>query len=240
MLQQTQVATVIPYFERFMHVFPTVTALANAEEDDVLALWSGLGYYSRARNLCKAAQVVVDDYAGVFPDSEAALQHLPGIGRYTAAAITSIAFQVRAPILDGNVKRVLARFFAVDGWPGQSRVANKLWALAETTTPDEQPRAYTQGILDLGATVCTKVSPDCEACPLTDGCQARLLDLIEDYPAPKPKQTKPTKAVQFLMIHNPAGEWLLEKRPPTGIWAGLWGFPECDADIDVQQWISER
>lgn len=240
MLQQTQVATVIPYFQRFIDAFPTVAALAKSGEDEVLALWSGLGYYSRARNLRKTAEIVVHDYAGIFPESESGLQCLPGIGRYTAAAIVSIAFQIRAPILDGNVKRVLARFFAIEGWPGQSSVANRLWDLAETTTPDEQPRAYTQGVLDLGATVCTKASPDCQACPLSDHCQAYLLDLIEDYPTTKPKQAKPTRSVQFLMLYNPAGEWLLEKRPPTGIWAGLWGFPECDLDTDIHSWLMEQ
>lgn len=232
MLQQTQVTTVIPYFERFMARFPNVNDLAEAPLDEVLHLWTGLGYYARARNLHRCAQQVVADHGGEFPASVEALSELPGIGRSTAGAIASIAFKQRAAILDGNVKRVLARHYAVPGWPGQTAVANELWQFAEQNTPDERCADYTQAMMDLGATVCTRSRPACELCPVNDSCIARAQGDPTLYPGKKPKKEKPVKAVQFLMLRNPAGDILLEQRPAQGIWGGLWGFPELAVETD--------
>ena len=233
MLQQTQVATVIPYFEKFMESFPTVTALANATDDDVLHHWSGLGYYSRARNLHKAAKMVVDDFAGQFPHSIAELEQLPGIGRSTAGAIASISMNIRAAILDGNVKRVLARYKAVEGWPGKSAVAKELWRIAEEYTPQTRGADYTQAMMDLGAMVCTRTKPSCPLCPLQHSCIAHNMGEETRFPESKPKKEKPERAVRMLMVINQFGEVLLEKRPPTGIWGGLWGFPEVQIDDDL-------
>ena len=235
MLQQTTVAAVIPYFERFIKRFPNITSLAAAELDDVLHLWSGLGYYSRARNLHKAAQMVVADFAGQFPESLEQLEQLPGVGRSTAGAIASISMQIRAPILDGNVKRVLARFHAVSGWPGQSRVAKELWHYAEDYTPSSRLPDYTQAMMDLGATLCTRSKPKCEQCPLVKGCEGYLQGDPTLYPSPKPKKELPERQVRLMMIVNQNGEVLLERRPPTGIWGGLWSFPEVATDSDIEQ-----
>lgn len=226
MLQQTQVATVIPYFETFVARFPTVKALAKAPVDDVLHLWTGLGYYARARNLHRCAQMLVADYQGIFPDTVDALSALPGIGRSTAGAIVSIAFQKRAAILDGNVKRVLARYHAVEGWPGQSDVLNQLWDIAEGYTPRSRPHHYTQAMMDMGATLCTRSKPRCDSCPLRTGCVAYAQGNPQDYPGKKPKKTLPEKSVQLIMLRNTAGDILLEQRPAQGIWGGLWSFPE--------------
>ncbi|MGI9277882.1 MAG: A/G-specific adenine glycosylase [Endozoicomonas sp.] len=234
MLQQTQVATVIPYFEKFMGRFPTVTQLAAAEQDDVLHLWSGLGYYSRARNLHKAAKMVVDEFDGEFPCSVDKLITLPGIGLSTAGAIASISMGIRAPILDGNVKRVLARYRAVEGWPGQSAVAKELWAIAEQYTPAERTAEYTQAMMDLGAMICTRSKPSCMLCPLQDSCHAHQAGEESRFPGKKPKKDKPERAIRMLMVVNQFGEVLLEKRPPSGIWGGLWGFPEIQHDEDLQ------
>nr|WP_228141581.1 A/G-specific adenine glycosylase [Marinobacter sp. X15-166B] len=193
MLQQTQVATVIPYFEAFMARFPDVHALATAPEDDVLSHWSGLGYYARARNLHKSAQRVVRDHGGEFPADQQALEALPGIGRSTAAAILAQAFQIRAAILDGNVKRVLARYHAVPGWPGQSRVLNQLWVHAETHTPTARVRDYTQAIMDLGALVCTRTRPACTRCPLARDCEANRLQATTLFPGARPKKRQAGK-----------------------------------------------
>lgn len=233
MLQQTQVSTVIPYFERFMDSFPTVGELANANTDDVLHHWSGLGYYSRARNLHRAAQQVVDNFGGEFPRSVKLLTELPGIGLSTAGAIASISMGIRAPILDGNVKRVLARYQAVAGWPGQSSVARSLWAIAEEYTPQERGADYTQAMMDLGAMVCTRTKPACILCPLQNSCLAHNMGEETRFPGPKPKKAKPERAVIMLMVVNQQGEVLLEKRPPTGIWGGLWGFPEVQVGDDL-------
>ncbi|WP_303290990.1 A/G-specific adenine glycosylase [Marinobacter sp. SS5-14b] len=228
MLQQTQVATVIPYFEAFMASFPDVRALASAPEDDVLSHWSGLGYYARARNLHKAAKQVVEDFDGEFPQHQETLETLTGIGRSTAAAILAQSFNKRAAILDGNVKRVLARYHAVPGWPGQTSVLKQLWEHAETHTPDTRVRDYTQGIMDLGAMVCTRSKPKCESCPLNTGCQAYAHSETRLYPGSKPKKTKPEKTTWMLIIEDPDGRILLERRPPSGIWGGLWSLPELD------------
>jgi A/G-specific adenine glycosylase len=225
MLQQTQVKTVIPYFEKFMSQLPNIKALAEAEEDLVLHLWTGLGYYSRARNLHKTAQIICKDYAGSFPDSVDQLSDLPGIGRSTAGAITSIAFQKPAAILDGNVKRVLARHNSIPGWPGQSAVLKTLWQQAERYTPTKRVAAYSQAMMDLGATVCTRTKPACGLCPLSNSCQAYKQGNATDFPGKKPKKTMPIKTTQMLIIENPRGEILLEKRPSSGIWGSLWCFP---------------
>ena len=238
MLQQTQVATVIPYFERFVARFPTVESLAAAPIDEVLHLWTGLGYYARARNLHKCAQTVVNEHAGKFPCSVEGLAELPGIGRSTAGAIASIAYQQSAAILDGNVKRVLARYHAVEGWPGQTEVAAKLWVIAEGYTPESRPNHYTQAMMDLGATLCTRSKPKCVLCPLKDGCIAFAQGNPQDYPGKKPKKALPEKAVQLLMLRNPAGDLLLRQRPAQGIWGGLWSFPELAIDADAADYAA--
>ena len=240
MLQQTQVTTVIPYFERFVARFPNVQALAAAPIDEVLHLWTGLGYYARARNLHKCAQVVVDQYGGEFPATVEALADLPGIGRSTAGAIVSIAYQKRAAILDGNVKRVLARYHAVDGWPGQLDVANQLWEIAEHYTPKARANHYTQAMMDMGATLCTRSKPKCEDCPVRDGCIAYAQGNPNDYPGKKPKKALPEKSVQLLMLRNPAGDLLLQQRPAQGIWGGLWSFPELASDLDAHEYVEDQ
>jgi A/G-specific adenine glycosylase len=240
MLQQTQVATVIPYFERFMARFPTVADLAAAPIDEVLHLWTGLGYYARARNLHKAAGQVVAEFGGQFPSSVAALSSLSGIGRSTAGAISAIAFGQRAAILDGNVKRVLARYHGVPGWPGQTAVANQLWALAEAATPNQRCADYTQAMMDLGATLCTRSKPDCARCPLLGGCVAHGSGQIAELPGKKPRKALPEKAVQFLMLRNHQGEVLLEQRPAAGIWGGLWSFPEIALEISASDYAEHH
>lgn len=232
MLQQTQVATVIGYFERFMARFPTVVELAAAPIDDVLHLWTGLGYYARARNLHKCAQRVVEEYAGEFPASVESLSDLPGIGRSTAGAIASLSMGLNAAILDGNVKRVLTRVFAVEGWPGQGKVLKDLWLIAEALTPSSRCDHYTQVMMDLGATLCTRSKPSCGECPLARECLAHAQGRETEFPNSKPKKAKPVKTTQLLMLRNPAGELMLEQRPPTGIWGGLWSFPELADGLD--------
>ncbi len=226
MLQQTQVVTVIPYFKRFTKAFPDVGTLANANLDKVLHLWTGLGYYARARNLHKAAKIISQEYQGQFPLTLDEIVALPGIGRSTAGAILSLACEKRHPILDGNVKRVLSRYHGVEGWPGQKKVEEKLWSYAELYTPTESVRDYTQAIMDLGATLCTRRNPTCDVCPLTKDCFARKTERQHDFPGSKPKKIIPNKETVFAIIENSEGEVLLQQRPPTGIWGGLWCFPE--------------
>tara|TARA_R110001592_G_scaffold363170_1_gene680917 strand:- start:13979 stop:15019 length:1041 start_codon:yes stop_codon:yes gene_type:complete len=233
MLQQTQVNTVIPYYQRFMTSFPTVETLAAASQDQVLHHWTGLGYYARARNLYKTAQLVVNEWNGRFPKTVDQLETLPGIGRSTAGAICAIAHQQPATILDGNVKRVLARHQAIDGWPGQSATSKQLWSLAEQYTPQERPADYTQAIMDLGATLCTRTKPQCKECPLSDDCKAFMAGNPTDYPGKKPKTIQPVRECLFLIIRNPQGEVLLEQRPANGLWGGLWVFPQCDRETDI-------
>ncbi len=236
MLQQTQVATVIDYFDRFMARFPDVSALANAPLDEVLHLWSGLGYYARARNLHRAARKIKEEFRGVFPDTIEDLTALPGIGRSTAGAIMSLAYGARAAILDGNVKRVLARYHAVDGWPGKSAVAKMLWALAESELPATDCRIYTQALMDLGAGICGSKRPQCPACPLRVDCAGHRSGHPEDYPSARPKRVLPERTTKFLVIQNESGEVLLERRPPQGIWGGLWCFPELACgDIEAEK-----
>ena len=238
MLQQTQVQTVIPYFERFMARFPDVATLADAAQDDVLQHWSGLGYYARARNLHNAAQHVRDQHGGVFPSTLDEVMALPGVGRSTAGAILSLAFDQRHPILDGNVKRVLARHEAIDGWPGTTAVANRLWEIAETNTPQDDVAAYTQAIMDLGATLCTRSKPNCELCPVAADCVAREAGTIARFPGRKPKKDKPLRATTMVIARHD-GHVYLERRPNAGIWGGLWSLPEIEGE-DAEGWCRER
>ena len=234
MLQQTQVSVVIGYYERFMTRFPDLAALADAPLDDVLGLWTGLGYYSRARNLHRAAAVVRDRHGGAMPRGLDALVALPGIGRSTAGAILALSHGDRHPILDGNVKRVLCRYHGVGGWPGEGRVERTLWGLAERHTPHQDVAAYTQAIMDLGATLCVRSRPLCATCPLEADCAARREGVQARYPAPRPRRATPHRKTAFLVLRDPGGALLLERRPPAGIWGGLWCFPECEPDADVE------
>jgi len=239
MLQQTQVSAVIPYYQRFMARFPDIAALAGASEDHVLEHWSGLGYYSRARNLHAAAKQIMHLHEGHFPQQVELIEALPGIGRSTAAAIASFAFGQRHAILDGNVKRVLARCFGIDGWPGQPAVEKRMWTLAESLLPVEGMEAYTQGIMDLGATLCARSKPSCPACPYADVCVAHAEDRVAELPTPKPRKTIPIKKTVMLLLLS-GNEILLEKRPPTGIWGGLWSLPEIDVEVDALKSVRER
>ncbi len=233
MLQQTQVATVIPYFERFMERFPDVQSLAKASQDEVLQLWSGLGYYARGRNLHKCAQTIVAEHQGEFPQTVDELETLPGIGRSTAGAIVSLSLDQAATILDGNVKRVLARFYGVAEWPGQTKTAQKLWQYAEALTPSKRCADYTQAMMDLGATLCKRSKPECLRCPLKSECVGYIEGEPEQYPGKKPKKRLPIKTAYFLIIENPSGGLLLEQRPATGIWGGLWSFPELEPEGNI-------
>jgi A/G-specific adenine glycosylase len=237
MLQQTQVATVIPYYERFLRQFPDVRALAAAPPESVMAAWAGLGYYSRARLLHRCARLLVDEHRGEFPSDALSLSRLPGIGRSTAAAIAAFAGGERAAILDGNVKRVLARQFGIEGYPGEAPVERALWALAETLLPDAEIEGYTQGLMDLGATVCTRSRPKCEVCPVADSCVARGTGRIEVLPTPRPVRTRPVRIGALLVIRDATGAVLLEPRPPRGIWGGLLSLPEFDAEADDETLI---
>jgi A/G-specific adenine glycosylase len=229
MLQQTQVATVIPYYLRFIDRFVDVRALAAAPLDAVMTAWAGLGYYTRARNLHRCAQRVVEQHGGLFPTTAAQLQELPGIGRSTAAAIAALAFGERVAILDGNVKRVLARCFAVDGDVASAPVARKLWQLAESLTPAHDIGPYTQGLMDLGATVCTRHRPRCGDCPLAADCVARRDNRVTDLPAARTPRVRPQKCTTVLVVRDDTGAVLVEARPPTGIWGGLASLPEFEA-----------
>jgi len=229
MLQQTQVRTVVPYFERFVTRYPDVRSLAAASVDDVLHLWSGLGYYSRARNLLKAAQRLVTDFDAEFPDDPVLLQALPGVGRSTAAAIAAMGFERRASILDGNVKRVLCRFHDVAGYPGEARVERGLWALAEEHTPARRVADYTQAIMDLGALLCTRRRPQCQHCPLRQACLAYARGTVDRLPTPRPRKALPVRVRTFFMVIRDDGACLLERRPFEGLWGGLWSPPERDA-----------
>ncbi|MCS5594540.1 MAG: A/G-specific adenine glycosylase [Porticoccaceae bacterium] len=235
MLQQTQVATVIPYFKRFMQSFPTIEKLALASLDNVLHHWTGLGYYARARNLHKTAQRITFDRGQQFPDTIEQLLELPGIGRSTAGAIRSIAFNKPAAILDGNVKRVLARFAAVEGWPGQSHVQKKLWNIAELYSPNRRTADYAQAIMDMGAILCKKTAPNCNQCPLESDCKAFSQGNQADYPDKKPRKTLPVKNSLFLLLRNCDAEILLQQNPPAGLWGGLWVLPQIEQPTDLQQ-----
>jgi len=235
MLQQTQVVTVIPYYLRFLESFPDVETLAMASSDDVLHHWSGLGYYARARNLHRTAITIVNEYKGRFPLVIEDVEALPGIGRSTAGAILALSSNQRHAILDGNVKRVLARYYAVDGWPGKTSVSMKLWASAEQNTPANNVAAYTQAMMDLGATVCTRTRPACAACPLVTDCAAHAVGKEADYPGRKPRKDKPRRSTHMVLVRQ-NGNVYLERRPSEGIWGGLYSFPELESANDVNDW----
>jgi A/G-specific adenine glycosylase len=235
MLQQTQVATVIPYYGRFMARFPDISALAAASIDEVLHLWTGLGYYARARNLYRAARVVVENHDGCLPEDIAALEALPGIGRSTAGAILALSRGQRHPILDGNARRVLARYFGVEGHIGQPQVLRRLWELAESCTPYERVAAYTQAIMDLGATVCTRSRPGCRDCPLRWGCVAIATGRQSALPAARPARARPRREAFALVVRSPDGV-LLQQQPDHGLWGGLYAFPQFETETEALSW----
>lgn len=247
MLQQTQVTTVIPYFQKFIKRFPDIKTLAEAPEDDVLAHWAGLGYYTRARNLHKAAKIMFKEYQGEMPNDLDSIVSLPGIGRSTAAAILSIAFKKPAAILDGNVKRVLARVQAIEGWPGNSKVHDALWVVAEHYKPNHSTAEYTQAMMDIGATVCTRTKPLCEHCPVQPFCQAYMQGNPQNYPGKKPKKALPVKQSYLLVLKNSLHQVLLYKRNDIKLWGGLWSLPEYESSLEKnllqnfvkQHWQSE-
>jgi A/G-specific adenine glycosylase len=238
MLQQTQVQTVIPYFNRFIDRFPDVTSLAAAHQDEVLSHWSGLGYYARARNLHKAAHAIRDQHQGELPLTLDDVVALPGIGRSTAGAILSLAADQRHAILDGNVKRVLARHDAIAGWPGKTTVASELWNAAERNTPEKRVSEYTQAIMDLGATLCTRSLPSCNRCPVSSDCEALKRGSIADYPGRKPKLKKPLRNTTMILA-SLDGQVYLERRPEAGIWGGLWSLPEL-GDRTIDDWCDKE
>ena len=236
MLQQTQVATVIPYYQRFVASFPNIAALAAATEDQVLAHWSGLGYYARGRNLHKAAQIIMEKYRGEFPRELEQILELPGIGRSTAAAICALAFHERRAILDGNVKRVLARYCGIEGWAGNKKVEEKLWQQAEALLPPYEVAIYTQSLMDMGATVCTRSRPKCALCPVQVDCVALLTERIAELPTPRPRKAVPERHAVFLLLMH-GNDILLEKRPGSGIWGGLWCPPQFDDEASARDWF---
>lgn len=240
MLQQTQVTTVINYFKRFTKTYPTLKSLSHANEDDVLALWTGLGYYARARNLLKCAKIITTKHHGCFPNNLETLETLPGIGRSTAGAILSIAFKQHAPILDGNVKRVLTRLYGIKEWAGNKKTHDTLWQIAGTLTPETRTADYTQAIMDLGAMICTRSNPVCAQCPFAKTCIAKLKNITDKIPAKKPKTHKPTKTTTLLIIQNKNGDIYLEKRPSKGLWGGLWSFPECETACSPKNYCSKQ
>lgn len=233
MLQQTRVETVIPYFQRFMDSFSDIHKLAEAEQDDVLSHWSGLGYYARARNLHRAAGIVCTQFAGEMPQDREGLEALPGIGRSTAAAILSISRGQPEPILDGNVKRVLSRYCGVEGWPGESRVLKALWSRAEQLMPQTHCGEYTQAIMDLGAMLCSRKQPRCEECPVAQSCRARVEGRVDELPQPRPGKKLPKRETCMVVLNNGQGALWMERRPERGIWGGLWSFPELET---TEQW----
>ncbi|OGA48836.1 MAG: A/G-specific adenine glycosylase [Betaproteobacteria bacterium RIFCSPLOWO2_12_FULL_63_13] len=233
MLQQTQVGTVIPYYEQFLDRFPDLTRLARAPLAEVLRLWAGLGYYSRARNLHRAALKIVDERRGAFPRRRVALEELPGVGRSTAAAVAVFAFGAREAILDGNAKRVLARHFAVEGVPGNSAYEAKLWSLAESLLPARDVPTYTQGLMDLGTAVCTRTSPGCAHCPVASSCVALKRGCVAAFPTPLRRKPARVRSVAMLLLLR-GSEILLQARPPAGIWGGLWSLPEMPIGVDAR------
>ena len=239
MLQQTQVTTVIDYYQRFMARFPDVAALAAAPIDEVLHLWTGLGYYARARNLHRAAQLVVSAHGGSFPEQLDQVQALPGIGRSTAGAILALACGQRHAILDGNVKRVLSRYFGIHGHPGQLQIERQLWTLAEQCTPSHSVADYTQAVMDLGATLCTRTRPQCATCPLQQHCVARSEGLQQVLPTPRPRKTRPQRAAWLAILRRADGSLLLEQRPPSGVWGGLWSFPQFEERAAALKWLGD-
>ncbi|EKO3924495.1 A/G-specific adenine glycosylase [Vibrio metschnikovii] len=238
MLQQTQVTTVIPYYQRFVERFPSVADLAAAQQDEVLHYWTGLGYYARARNLHKTAKIIVDQYQGEFPTELVAMNALPGVGRSTAAAVLSSVFKKPHAILDGNVKRTLARCFAVEGWPGKKIVENQLWLHAEQQTPSVDVDKYNQAMMDMGAMICTRSKPKCTLCPVESLCIAKQQGNPLDYPGKKPKSDKPVKQTWFVILYHQGQVWL-EQRPQVGIWGGLYCFPQ-HTDQQIETTLAHR
>jgi A/G-specific adenine glycosylase len=234
MLQQTQVATVIPYYQKFMESFPTIPALAKADEDEVLHHWTGLGYYARARNLHKTAKIITEKYQGEFPENIEEVIALPGIGRSTAGAILSLSRKKHHAILDGNVKRVLARCYLVEGHNGQAKYEKSLWPITDVLTPKKGVEFYNQAMMDIGATICTRSSPKCENCPVQSSCIAYATNEQANYPQKKPKKVIPERST-FMIIPKLGNKVLMEKRPPTGIWGGLWCFYETSALINIER-----
>ncbi|MCX7123459.1 MAG: A/G-specific adenine glycosylase [Gammaproteobacteria bacterium] len=239
MLQQTQVKTVIPYFERFMEAFPDIQSLALATEDQVLKHWAGLGYYARGRNLHRSAQIIQSEWGGQFPQALSQVQSLPGLGRSTASAILAICMSQPHPILDGNVKRVLARYFGISGYPGDKKIEAQLWEKAEACLPQQDIPDYTQAIMDLGAMICLPRNPQCAQCPVQKNCIANATHQTASLPTPKPKKAVPTKTA-FFVIARYRDHILLEKRPSKGIWGGLWCPPEFTTEIDLNAFIHNR
>lgn len=239
MLQQTQVATVIPYFEKFLRRFPDLASLAKAELDDVVALWAGLGYYTRARNLHRTAKTCVDIHGGELPVTLDELMALPGIGRSTAAAILSQAHDLPFAILDGNVKRSLSRYYGIAGWPGTPAVEKKLWELSETVLPGKRNADYTQAIMDFGATLCTRSKPRCIECPLNASCVAYLENRVSELPQKKPGKKIPTRHTVMLVLLNNKNEVLLARRPAKGVWSGMWSLPEVGDLGDAETLMSQ-
>ncbi len=235
MLQQTQVVTVIPYFDRWMQTFPTISSLAAAPLDDVLSLWSGLGYYARARNLHKAAARCMQDFEGELPASAEALSTLPGIGLSTANAIVSQSTDQAAAVLDGNVRRTLARHAEIEGWTGKTAVQKRLWKEAEDRLPAQRGADYTQAIMDLGALVCTRTNPSCDQCPVSVDCRALQQDQVEHFPSPKPLTRVTDRTIFMLVLKDSENRVLLEKRPPSGIWGGLWSLPEGNSIENIEE-----
>ena len=240
MLQQTQVGVVAGYFSRFVDALPDLPALAHAPQDQVLALWSGLGYYARARNLHAAAKLCMERHGGDLPRDIDALIALPGIGRSTAGAILSQAWGDAAPILDGNVKRVLCRVFGIDGWPGTPAIEKRLWALAATLLPQARLADWTQAQMDVGATLCTRANPACARCPVQDVCVARIAGRTAELPTPKPGKPRPQRRAHMVLAMDATGRVLLQRRPPSGIWAALWSLPEFDDQTTAQQWVARQ
>jgi A/G-specific adenine glycosylase len=238
MLQQTQVAAVMPYYQRFMSRFPDVDALAAASIDEVLHVWAGLGYYARARNLHRAARLVIEHHQGCLPDDIGNLQTLPGIGRSTAGAILALSSGQRHPILDGNARRVLARVFAIEGGPGDANTLRRLWALADACTPHERVAEYTQAIMDLGATVCLRAHPVCDACPLSDTCIANKTNRQHELPSPRHRAARPRRTAYALVIREAHGHLLVQKRPTNGLWGGLWTLPQFDTEPEALAWLT--
>lgn len=234
MLQQTQVNTVIPYFEKFIFRYPSIETLANSSLEEIFQLWSGLGYYARARNLHKTAHLIWHEYAGNFPNTLEELVKLPGIGRSTAGAILSIAFKISTPILDGNVKRVLARFYSVYGAINHAKTIDTLWDLATQNTPEKNGDQYTQAIMDLGATICIRKKPKCDVCPISNNCRAFLNGTVHEFPQKIEKSRLPSKEKIFLVLTDQNNQILLERRPLQGIWGGLWSLPECNTDDEIK------
>lgn len=240
LLQQTQVARGLGYYHRFLTAFPSVQALAAAPLDDVLKAWEGCGYYARARNLHKAAWIICETHGGELPETLEEMMELPGIGRSSAGSILALSGGQPLPILDGNVKRVLCRHEAIRGWPGRREVETKLWELAARLVPERDAGVYTQAIMDLGATVCTRGVPRCDACPVSATCEARRLGLQSELPEARPRKDIPVRRATLALIENRAGEILLERRPAAGIWGGLWSLPECPPDRDAVDWVRQR